>query len=137
MKSVRHALRTAIYSTLTSGATAITYHVTSKPNTNQSLPFIHIGDIYAVPDHTKTTRNWDCLVTFHLWTKWGSDEIVDKMENAILGSLTVANDASPSEMTVTNYTMIRQDVEDSDQIQDPDGKTIHGIFKMKFLLQES
>ena len=137
MKSVRHVLRTAISTRLTSGATKITYDVTSTPDTNHSLPFVHIGDIDAVPYNTKGTRNWDCIVTFHLWADWGSDEIVDAMEHAILTSLTTAHDVAPSNMTVTNYTMIRQDVEDGGVVQDPGGKTIHGIFKYKFLLQES
>ena len=137
MKSVRHNLRLAIYTRLTSGATAISFDVTSAPSVNHPLPFVHIGDIDCVPDNSKGVRCWDCIVTFHLWSEWGSDEQIDAMENAVLGSLTTAHDSSPSELTVTNYTVIRHDIEDAIQMQDLDDKTLHGIFKYKFLLQES
>jgi hypothetical protein len=129
MKSPAWPLQTAIHSRIraTTG-----YTIYDNDPVDAKFPYLKIGEFDAQDWSDKSKPGQVVFATFHFWSKYPGKKEAAEMMGAVLQALTES--WSPDLQPVFNVVL--QTLEMNNIITDIDGKTRHGILKLKYLIEE-
>ncbi len=92
-----------------------------------AFPYVSIGEEQAIEDGNSCDEGWEVFIDNHVWSRAvGFPEaktlvaLVRQRINAIT--------------SVTGYTLISVEVEDTRFMRDPDGLTSHGVVSARWLI---
>ena len=136
MKNPEFELRTAIFTRLKT-TTPVGYPVFSEAGRDGDIPYIQIGQPRWVPWNTKGSNDFIITIQFNFWDRNKTSERVDDMQQKFETSITFSDDATPSFLTLTNFTVIRQDCVLGYILDERDGTGFikHGVLEVEFWLQ--
>ena len=123
-------LQSALYTALNVSAITDTLScdVVDEPESNQSYPFIAIGDDRADDYSTKDLDGADYQVNIGIWSQYkGAKEckqIMDKIHDLL----------HDSSISVSGFNLINMRLEYSDILRDPDGVTRHGVMRFRVII---
>ncbi len=129
MRSPIWPLQEAIFARI---RTATSYTVYDNDPEAKSFPYIKIGEFDAQDWSDKSKPGQSVIVTLHFWSTYQGKKEVSEMMNVVLEALTV--DWTPDLTPAFRVVLSRLDMQTV--IIDIDGKTRHGILKLKYLIEE-
>lgn len=97
-----------------------------------------LGDATFPPWNTKSKIGYEAHVTIHAWDARDgarSAEKVNEMNNAAVEALTTAHFSVQSYLTMSSFTVVRQDLENNQTFADG-VEMPHGIIEMQFLIEK-
>jgi len=94
-------------------------------------PYVIMGEITARDWSDKFEPGQEVYSTIHIWSQYAGRKEADEMADSVLQALTLsALDLAPS------FRAVLDGFDSYDLIIDIDGKTRHGIIKMRYLIEE-
>lgn len=124
------ALQQAIYTALNVSAmtTDLSCTVLDEVKSNQSYPFLTIGEETAIDYSTKDIQGGEFTVNIDVWSQYkGSKEckqIMDKVHDLL----------HDNSLNVSGFNLINLRFEFSDVLRDPDGVTRHGVMRFRAII---
>ena len=118
-------LQTALYTTLSAAGLTV---FDAVPDNYESFPYVTIGEDSLVQWDTKTINGFDASVTIHVWSRESGRKEAKLIQAQIYAAL--------HNKPLTLATDIMHTLQQTDAIvlQDPDGKTRHGIQTFRSLI---
>ena len=132
MKTVLYPLQVSIFQRLKSH-TPLTSKVSGIFDTNQtkSFPYVTLGEDTAVPWSTKSNPGEEVTHTLHVWSQYNGSKEVKEIMSLVIEALT----NKPLSIE-GGFSVGFEDVDMMEVIMDPDGKTRHGIIRMRFKIMQ-
>jgi hypothetical protein len=116
---------TALIATF-SGSSAVFYHV---PQSFDSYPYLIIQDIDLDNDDNDATLAFDGVINIHTWS---DDRDISEVGNVMQA---VYNALHRVEFLMTGYALIDLTQQNEVVLRDPDGITLHGVQRLRIILQ--
>ncbi len=108
-----------------------TYTVYDDIPEQAAYPYVVMGEMTARDWSDKFEPGQEVYSTLHIWSQYAGRKEADEMADGILQALT------KSKLDLgANFNAVLGVFESYDLIIDIDGKTRHGIIKMKYLIEE-
>lgn len=108
-----------------------TYTVYDDNPARVPYPYVVMGEISARDWSAKFEPGQEVFSTLHIWSQYAGRKEADEMADNILQAFTKRGlDLAP------NFRGVMDGFESYDLIVDIDGKTRHGIIKMRYLIEE-
>jgi len=108
-----------------------TYTVYDDNPEQADYPYIVMGEMIARDWSAKGEPGQEVYSTIHIWSQYAGRKEADDMSDAVLQALT----KRPLDLG-SNFHEVLGVFDSYDLIIDIDGKTRHGILKMRYLIQE-
>ena len=97
------------------------------------MPYIKIGEDFRTPDNTKTDTGDFTLATIHVFSdKKGSKEVKE-----ILGEIETSIFRANFDLTGDGFTHLGTELVTSEDFEDEDGKSMHGIIQVRFQIEKN
>ena len=128
-------LQEAVYTALT-GASAIAALVSTRvydepPAAEATYPCITIGDDTVEEMGTKTPDISEHTITLHAWSRYNGRKEAKQILDAIKATL------HHNLLTVTGHTVVEAVFEFAETMLDPDGETVHGVARYRFIVEDT
>lgn len=118
-------IQQAVFDRLASDSSLTVYdHVPE----DAAFPYVVIGEDTHVPFDTDDSLGAESTVTIHVWSRYRGKKEAKDMQGTIYDALT------RQELTIDGYDLITIEFEYSDVLLDPDGITIHGVSRFRFIV---
>lgn len=92
------------------------------------FPFVTLGSSSGLPFDTRTFEGEESIETIHIWSR-----AKGKLETKQIMRLVII---ALKDFKMKNANLEYFSVEDTDVVDDPDGKTRHGVIKIKIKVRE-
>ncbi|KIL45762.1 DUF3168 domain-containing protein [Jeotgalibacillus soli] len=131
-KTALWPLQVAIFQRLSNDATvtSLVSGVFDHVPSNQPFPYIRIGEPIKEPFTDKTSNGEEVSLVIHTWSdamgKKQSYDIIEAAENALYGQ--------PLSLS-SGFSIVKMDEPRSQVFDDIDGKTNHGVIRVKFWIK--
>ena len=107
------------------------YKVFDENPENEPYPYVVMGEITAKDWSDKLEDGMEVYSTIHVWSQYHGRKEADEMADKILQAL------SSSAIAVgSNFRTVLDRLDGYNLIVDMDGKTRHGIIRMKYLVEQ-
>jgi len=107
------------------------YKVFDESPENEPYPYVVMGEITAKDWSDKLEDGMEVYSTIHVWSQYHGRKEADEMADKILQAL------SSSAIAVgSNFRTALDRLDGYNLIVDMDGKTRHGIIRMKYLVEQ-
>jgi hypothetical protein len=116
---------TALITTF-SGSSAVFYHV---PQSFDAYPYVVIQDIDLDNDDNDATLAFDGVINIHTWSDNRDISEVGNVMQAVYNAL------QRVEFLMTGYALIDLTQQNEVVLRDPDGITLHGVQRLRIILQ--
>jgi len=107
------------------------YNVFDDMPEKEVFPYVVMGEVTARDWSDKFESGQEVYSTLHIWSQYAGRKEADEMADSILQALTL----SPLDL-LPNFRAVLDRFDSYDLIIDIDGKTRHGIIKMRYLIEE-
>ena len=98
---------------------------------NEPYPYVVMGEITATDWSDKLEDGMEVYSTIHVWSQYHGRKEADEMADALLQALTSSSlDLGPNFRTALNK------FDNYNLLVDLDGKTRHGVLRIKYLIEE-
>jgi len=111
------------------GASPARTTVYDRTPQDSAFPYIVVGEATALDWDTKSTDGMELTQTIHSWSRYSGAKEVKQIMGAIVDAIDGAT------MSLTGHTLILIRFEFSETLDDPDGRTRHGIQRFRALTQ--
>ena len=122
------ALQAALYAAVDAATTAGVYDHAPDGLADDAFPYVTVNDLQAIDDSTKTYAGQEIMANLHVWSRYSGNKEVQDIFAALHTALHNAT------LTVTGATAAVCRYEASNIMQDPDGRTKHGVQRFKIIL---
>jgi hypothetical protein len=126
MSAASLALQGAVYSALATALAPV--KVYDDPPQGSAYPYVVIGDDACADASTKTDEGEDIDLTIHVWSRYRGK----KEAKEILAAIKDALHDQP--LSATGWGLVMARFEFSSVFPDPDGLTMHGVSRFRFVL---
>ena len=128
MKTVLYPLQVSIFQCLKS-YTPLTSKVSGIYDSNQTkaFPYITLGEDTSVPWSTKNSPGEEVTHTLHVWSQYNGSKEVKQLMSLVIEAIT--EEPLPIE---GGFFVGFEEVDMMEVMMDPDGKTRHGIIRLRF-----
>lgn len=92
------------------------------------FPYLVIGDAQVVGDDDDCADASILTVQIHTWSRDPGWPQTNEMLAAVRGAM-------KADFTIAGFDVVDQTFEQTQRLRDPDGKTRHGVFEYRFLIQ--
>ena len=116
---------TALLSTY-AGASGVFYHV---PQNFNAYPYVVVYDIDLSNDDNDATLAFDGVINIHTWTDDRNISTVGNIMQAVYNAL------NRIDFAMNGYSLIDLTQENETVLRDPDGITLHGVQRLRIILQ--
>ena len=102
----------------------------SDAGSSSAFPYVTIGEAVHTEWDTDTTLGDDCTITVHAWSRYEGRKEIKDIQGAIYYVLHRSN------LSVSGYTTVGVDWQQSESFVDSDGETRHGVQTFRVILDE-
>ncbi len=123
------ALQAAVYGALTGAG--LTVHDAAPESGDTTFPYVQIGPGQAIADDTQCANGFVTFFDLHVWSR-------ENGMNEVRGIATTIRTALHQiALAVAGFTTVHAFFESARFLNDPDGKTRHGIVTIRLLARET
>lgn len=108
------------------------YKVFDENPKNEAYPYVVMGEISAKDWSDKSENGMEIYPTVHIWSQYHGRKEVDEMSDMVLQALT----SSPLNLG-SSFREALGRFDGYNLMVDLDGKTRHGIVRMKYYIEEN
>lgn len=130
-QSFEQSLQQALYAALTAAGLTVYDSVPQAADGGSAgaFPYVTVGDINALDGPTQGGA--ELVVTLHGWSRKPGKLELQQIARTIYEEL------HEQTLTVTDFTAFFVTFESSEFLPDPDGRTTHGVFRYRALLDQT
>jgi hypothetical protein len=131
MRDPHWAFHQAVYRLLKDGSG---YEVYDFFPQQAKFPYIALGEATNGPWDDKSKPGHDFLYSIHLWSQYQGRQEITTMTDVVLGLLFPAGGWQPDLEPNHRLVLLAKDM--IDYVKDLDGISVHGIVRLKALIEE-
>lgn len=131
MQSPEQSFQQTLVSALT-GAGLTAYDrvpQTADGSSSGAFPYVVVSQIDVLDGPTQGGS--ELLVTLHGWSRYAGTRELQQMARTIYATL------HEQTLSITDFTAFYVSFESSEYLKDPDGRTEHGVFRYRALLDQT